>query len=70
MADEPVVDNRAGDEAERALVAEGWTVRSSLMWVAEARRGGEYEQATGRTQQEALVHLHELVKADQVLSAP
>lgn len=59
-----------GAEAEQSLAAEGWSVRSHLKWVAEARRGGELDEATGGSRDEALRHLQELVKADQVLSAP
>lgn len=61
---------REGDEVEQALAGEGWSVHAHLRWVAEARRGGELEEATGGSRADALRHLHQLVKADQVLSAP
>jgi hypothetical protein len=61
---------QAGDEIEAALTAEGWSVHTHLKWVAEARKGSELEEVTGATRAEALKHLHQLVKADQVLSAP
>jgi hypothetical protein len=57
-------------EAEAALSDEGWTVRSRLMWVAEARRRGDCELATGVSQAKALENLRRLVRADQVISAP
>ena len=56
--------------AEDALTGEGWNVRTRLRWVAEARRGGEFEEVTGASKPEALEHLQQLVRADQVLSAP
>jgi hypothetical protein len=59
-----------GEEAERTLVGEGWTVRTRLAWAAEARKGSECEQVSGATQAEALRHLLQLVRADRVLSAP
>lgn len=59
-----------GNTAEEALTGEGWSVRTRLRWVAEARRGAEYEEVTGASKTEALEHLQNLVRADQVLSAP
>jgi hypothetical protein len=32
----------------------GWKVRWGLTWIAEARRGTDYEQATGKTTVDAL----------------
>lgn len=58
------------DGIERALTGDGWTVRARLMWVAEARRGGEYQEVSGASRAEALRHLQQLVRADQVLSPP
>jgi hypothetical protein len=59
-----------GEQVVQALKADGWDVRSRLAWVAEARKGGEYEQVTGASNTAALVHLDRLVKADRVMSAP
>jgi hypothetical protein len=59
-----------GTAAEQALTGEGWSVRTRLRWVAEARRGAEFEEVTGASKAEALEHLQQLVRADQVLSAP
>jgi hypothetical protein len=61
---------RSGEQVTRTLAADGWSVRSRLGWVAEARKGGEFEQVTGASKTEALVHLDQLVKADRVMSAP
>ena len=63
-------EHRVSDEAEGALTANGWSVQAHLTWVAEARKGDESEQVTGASRAEALRHLEQLVKADQVLSAP
>jgi len=59
-----------GASETRNLEAEGWIVSSRLMWVAEARKGREREQACGRTRQEALEQLHELAKIDDVARVP
>ena len=61
---------RESDEVEQVLAADGWSVQAHLTWVAEARKGDESEQVTGASRSEALRHLEQLVKADQVLSAP
>jgi hypothetical protein len=53
-------------QVERLLVAHGWSVRSRLMWVAEARRGREVEQATGATKDDAYEQLQQLTKLDEV----
>jgi hypothetical protein len=53
-------------QVERLLLAHGWDVRSRLMWVAEARRGRESEQAVGRTKDEAYDQLQQLTKLDEV----
>ncbi len=59
-----------GAEVERTLAQAGWVVRARLMWVAEARRAGEYQEVSGGTRADALKHLEQLVRADQVLSPP
>lgn len=55
---------------ERALQDEGWAVRCRRMWVAEARKGHECEQAVGETPEEALAALHELAKIDDASGVP
>jgi hypothetical protein len=37
----------------KELEGDGWTVRWGLTWRAEAKRGEEYEEATGKTLDEA-----------------
>jgi hypothetical protein len=59
-----------GDAAESGLTSEGWSVRTRLRWVAEARKDAELEEVAGASKAEALERLQQLVKADQVLSAP
>jgi hypothetical protein len=54
------------DQVERLLVESGWNVRSRLMWVAEARRGREIEQAVGATKDEAYDQLQQLTRLDEV----
>jgi hypothetical protein len=66
----PVDTLKDPDAIERALQAEGWTVRCRQMWVAEARKGHECEQAVGDTKEEALAALHELAKADDAVGVP
>jgi hypothetical protein len=51
---------------ERALTSAGWDVRSRLMWVAEARRGRDYEQGVGVTREEAYDRLQEFTKLDEL----
>jgi len=62
--------SRAWEMVEQALEDEGWKVRTRLMWVAEARKGREYEQAAGRTRDEAFAQLHELTQMDEVPGVP
>lgn len=57
---------RTWDEVERELIARGWTVRAQLMWVAEARRGREIEQAVGTTREDAYDQLEQLTKVDEL----
>ncbi len=63
-------EHRVSDESEGALTANGWCVQAHLKWVAEARKGAEFEVASGASRADALRQLEQLVKADQVLSAP
>jgi hypothetical protein len=62
--------NRDWHKVEQALVAEGWTVRSQLMWVAEAHKGWESELATGRTKSEAFKQLQQLARIDDLAGVP
>jgi len=49
---------------------EGWNVRWGLTWVAEARRGNDYEQATGSTTESALGCLYHLVQMAKLEGCP
>jgi hypothetical protein len=57
-------------DVERALVTLGWSVQSHLMWVAEARRGHDIEQAVARTKDEAYDQLQHLTKLDELTGVP
>jgi hypothetical protein len=50
----------------RELASRGWRVDGRLMWVAEARRGREVEQAVGRTKDEAYEQLQQMTKLDEL----
>ena len=54
----------------RELKEDGWTVRWGLTWRAEAKRGEDYEEATGPTLDDALIGLAQLVRLDMVGHAP
>ncbi len=66
----PVEILKDPDVIERALQSEGWAVRCRQMWVAEARKGHECEQAVGDTKEKALAALHELTKIDDAAGVP
>lgn len=53
-------------DVERVLGRRGWTVRARLMWVAEARRGREIEQAVATTRDEAYEQVLQLTKLDEL----
>jgi hypothetical protein len=46
------------------LEAEGWKVSLRVAWCAEARRGHDYENAVGRSPEEALAELSQLTRLD------
>ena len=52
------------------LKEDGWTVRWGLTWRAEAKRGEDYEEATGPTLDDALAGLAQLARLDMVGRAP
>lgn len=58
-----------GERVEE-LRKEGWTVQWGLTWRAEAKRGEEYEEATGATLDEAMAGVDQLVRLDMVGHAP
>jgi len=48
----------------------GWKVHCGLSWVAEARRGSDYEQATGETMDDALSSLYHLTRMAKLEGCP
>ncbi len=63
---------RSADFRERLQRLEdmGWVVRWRLGWVASAKKGPHFEEATGRTLDEALRELTQLAQADMVTGWP
>ena len=55
--------------AER-LEEEGWAVSCEKVWLAEARRQGNIEQATGKTRDEAFAQLCQMTLQDTVDGCP
>jgi hypothetical protein len=55
--------------AER-LEAEGWAVSCEKVYLAEARREGHIEQATGETKDEAFGRLCQMTLQDSVEGCP
>jgi len=47
-----------------------WAVSWGLTWIARARRGGIYEEATGATKQEVLAQLDRLASLHEVEGCP
>lgn len=58
------------ERIEKSLVEEGWNIQVRLMWVAEARRGREFEQGIGLTRDEAFDQLKELTRMDAMIGLP
>ena len=58
------------ERLEQDLEASGWDIRARLMWVAEARRGRDCEQAIGRTKDEAFGHLEQLTRLYELPHVP
>jgi hypothetical protein len=54
----------------RQLEEDGWSVTWGLRWVAEARRDSEYEQASGKSLDEALFEVSQLVRLDMASHIP
>jgi len=61
---------RAWQGLVRELRDDGWTVRWDLTWHAEAKRGEDYEEATGPTLDETLSALAQLTRLDAVGHVP
>jgi hypothetical protein len=57
-------ERRDWEPAARRLESDGWEVRCRLGWIAEARRGREFEQAFGATRGQAFAELTTLTEMD------
>jgi hypothetical protein len=54
----------------RHLRENDWEVNWGLTWIARARRGSAYEEATGATKQEVLAQLDRLTGLHEVEGTP
>ena len=61
---------RRWEMVRKQLEDDGWKVRWGLTWRAEAKRGDDYEEATGATLDEALAGVAQLARADMAGRAP
>lgn len=52
------------------LIQEGWKVSCSRVFLAEARRAGHIEQATGESEDEAFAQLCQMTLQDSVDGCP
>jgi hypothetical protein len=51
---------------KQRIEADGWSVHWRLGWIAEAKRGREFERAAGDSREEALRELEKLTQLDVV----
>ena len=58
------------DRTLRELQVDGWAVNWRLKWVAEAKRGTDFEQASGTTLDEVFSQLQQLTRLDTVAGCP
>jgi hypothetical protein len=58
------------DRTVRELELDGWRVNWKLMWVAEAKRGEDFEQASGKTLDDVFSQLQQLTRLDAVAGCP
>jgi len=58
------------EAALHQLEGDGWSVHWGLTWHAEARKGDDYEQASGRTLDETFAELAQLARLDMVGHCP
>ena len=63
-------DGGRREALRRRLEADGWTVRMTLAWCVEARRGRDRERGLGRTRDEAFEELYALTSLDQAGEGP
>ncbi len=52
------------------LKRDGWKVDWKLTWIAEAKRGGDFEQASGQKLDEVFSQLEQLTRLDTVAGCP
>jgi hypothetical protein len=52
------------------LERDGWNVHWGLCWHADAKRGEDYEQASGKTLDETFSELAQLARLDMVGRCP
>ena len=58
------------ERALRQLKDDGWSVEWGLTWHAQARRGDDFEQASGRTLDGTFAELAQLARLDMVGHCP
>jgi hypothetical protein len=58
------------EECLKRLQSDGWAVNWGLTWVAEARRGEVYEQASGKTVEDALAELYQMTRLNMLSGCP
>jgi hypothetical protein len=61
---------REWEEVLCQLERDGWNVHWGLCWHAEARRGDDYEQASGKTLDGTFAELAQLARLDMVGHCP
>ncbi len=54
----------------RELQCDGWNVKWRLTWIAEAKRGEDYEQVSGDTLDKVLDQLQQMARLDTVANCP
>lgn len=63
-------DSCGPDPNLTSLMKDGWTVNWDLTWIAQARRDGAVEEATGETKDQVLERLARLVRLHEVEGTP
>jgi hypothetical protein len=58
------------EQVRDRLEDEGWQVKCTRVYLAEARRAGHIEQATGETEDEAFAQLCQMTLQDTVDGCP
>ncbi|MGE5346887.1 MAG: hypothetical protein ACM3JH_13115 [Acidithiobacillales bacterium] len=62
--------DRRWEMIQKQMEDDGWKVRWGLTWRAEAKRGDDYEEATGTTLDEAVASVAQLVRLDMAGRLP